>query len=71
MKEGVIMANMEDMTPGTIFNFDGATWKIESNNGFMLSAENTDPESERAFIQWIGNIEGHLEEVEIIERGLK
>lgn len=44
---------------GDIFEFEGKQYRVESNDGFMLQAENIDPNDMSAGISWIGAIEEH------------
>lgn len=44
---------------GDIFEFEGKQYRVESNDGFMLQAENIDPNDMSVGISWIGTIEEH------------
>lgn len=48
-----------DLEKGDIFEYEGRKWKVVSNNGFMLGAENVDKNSSTPFFHWIGNIKDH------------
>lgn len=53
------MSEKEKLEVGTIFEFEGKTWKVKSNNGFMLGADNMDQNDPTRSIQWIGRIEDY------------
>jgi N12 class adenine-specific DNA methylase len=48
-----------DLERGDIFEYEGRKWKVISNDGFMLDAENTDKNSSMPFMNWIGRIKDH------------
>ncbi|WP_143099149.1 hypothetical protein [Anaeromicropila populeti] len=48
-----------ELIAGDIISFKNKLWRVESNNGFMLSANNLDPNDKHITFSWIGNIIGH------------
>ncbi|MEG0165182.1 hypothetical protein [Anaerorhabdus sp.] len=51
------MQEKETLQEGDIFEFERKKWRVKSTNGFMLTAENINPEDPLASLQWIGSID--------------
>ncbi|BAL01902.1 hypothetical protein OBV_p-00470 (plasmid) [Oscillibacter valericigenes Sjm18-20] len=64
------MANEQEkpnLLRGDVIETGGKRWLVKDNNGFMLSADNLDPNDNNASISWIGNIKDH--DYTLISRG--
>ncbi|MFI3325991.1 MAG: hypothetical protein R3Y35_07430 [Clostridia bacterium] len=53
---------------GDIFEYNNKQWKVKSNDGFMLSADNTDENDSDSSLMWVGSIENH--NYKVIERSV-
>ncbi len=55
----IVPEEKPDLERGDIFEYEKRKWKVISNDGFMLSAENMNKNSSMPFINWIGRIKDH------------
>lgn len=48
-----------DLLAGDIMEYEGKQWRVKSNDGFMLSADNLDENDNNSSLSWIGNVNSH------------